>query len=186
MITAKTVQRLAIREAEVIFSQEISEELRELGKVLQADVRSKMRHDLGAERKNVKRRVTGSGFRKTLTVSGDLVQTLVDEFGRRKGVKIVKFAKYKPLFGRGGRDAPKQFRKVTFYTGMPPSGPGSTLAGWAARKGIKNAYGLALKIARDGIAPGRPFARTQEESLSMVIERLNKAGDRGVKRLNAS
>ena len=74
---------------------------------------------------------------------------------------------------------------MTFYTGMPPFGPGSQLDRWAKRKGITNTFPIGLKIARDGIAPTRPFARTQEESLGMVIERLNKAVERGVARLNA-
>lgn len=160
-ITTKTVTRVAIREAEVVFAQEMADELRTLGKTLQGSVREKMRFDLGAERKNVRRKVTGSMFRKTLTVSGDLPQTLVDEFGRRAGAKMPPWSDGTPLFGWVGRKL------------SPP-----------ANRQRSVSFLVARKIAREGIAPGQPFAKTAEESAQLILDSLDAAINRGLQRLN--
>lgn len=172
-------KQLALREAEIVFAQEVSPALSGLGDELRERVRSKMREDTGEAKRKVKKRVTGSGYRRRLLVTGELPQHVVDEQGRRPGRRFVRLKQMRSKTG-------KEFtRKVVLYTGMPPSGPGSNLDAWAKRRGITNTFLLARKIARDGIAARRPFERTKEESLRFIRDSIDAAIGQAVKRLNA-
>jgi hypothetical protein len=170
--------QLATRAAEIVFAQEMRSSLQTVKKTLISRIRAKMREDRGDEKRNVKGVVTGSGFRLRLEVYGDQPQTIVDERGRRPGVRREKLAKFKSKKG-------KEFsRRIVYYSGMPPTGAGSPLRRWAKKRGYKSLFALAMKIARDGIKPNKPFERTEKESLKDVLAEFNSALARGTARLN--
>lgn len=149
--------------------QELRPALEHLGRTLQEDVRGGMRKDRGAERRNVKRRVTGTLARRRLLVWGDLAQTRVDEEGRARGAR------------------------------MPPHGKGAPLFAWVGRKGLVDriagrkgsrasrqqsaAFVVARGIARKGIPARRPFARALERNRSLIYRTVSAAVNRAGREL---
>jgi hypothetical protein len=162
MIRVNVTQQTALREAELVFAQEIRSALQIVKAKLIGDVREKMREDTGAEKRNVKGKVSGSLFRLTLEIYGDKPQTLVDEFGRKPGAKMPPFKKGSLLFGWVGRKL------------RPPKNKHASVA-----------FLVASKIARDGIKPNKPFEQTEKESVQFVQTEIDKALNKAVSRLNS-
>jgi hypothetical protein len=153
MIRTRVTVQLATREAEVVFAQEVRAGLGELGRELTGRIRDKMREDEGREKKNVRPRITGSGYRLRLVVFGDLPQTFVDEYGRRKGTPVVRAVRMRSPRG-------KEFtRRVQSYTGLPPYKRGTPLYKWAERHGFFSGVGQAPLLASQARALGQLLGR---------------------------
>lgn len=166
------------RQSELIFQKEMRAAAQELKQNLIPKVREKMREFEGKEKRNVRGRVIGNGFRLRVEIYGTLPQTFVDENGRKKGKPITKTIQRRSKTG-------KIFSQtVHTFDNMPPFGKGSALARWAKKKGFSNVYLLARKIARDGIKPGRPFARTKAENRKLAKRVLARAFARANSRLS--
>lgn len=176
MIRSRATARLAAREAEIVFAQEVRAGLGELGRELVERIRDKMREDEGKEKKNVRPRITGSGYRLRLIVFGDLPQTSVDEYGRRKGTPIVREVRMRSTRG-------KEFtRRVQSYTGLPPYRRGTSLYKWAERHGFFSGAGQAPLLAsqaralgqllgRDGLSEFRGSQVQRNESTAFLLAR---------------
>jgi hypothetical protein len=180
-------KQLAIREAEIVFAQEIDAAIDDLKKDIIPSVREKMREDTGAEKRNVKSKITGSGFRKRLTIYGDKPQTVVDEYGRRPGAKMPPWRKGSPLYKWAERKG---------LLNKPVLARRSDIKAVLGKKGIEDdnrrikrnesiSFLIARKIAKKGIKANRPFARTEKEKLPFIVRRLNQAVSKGAKRLNS-
>ncbi|HEX8288040.1 MAG TPA: hypothetical protein VF556_08595 [Pyrinomonadaceae bacterium] len=189
-------KQLAIREAEIVFAQEIDTAIDDLKKDIIPSIQAKMREDTGAEKKNVKSKISGSGFRKLLTIYGDKPQTVVDEYGRRAGAKMPPWRKGSPLYKWVGRHIPidrenvKKTNRLAFASRL--SDRKRFVAG-RTRRNIRHSieakqesisFLIARKIAKQGIKANRPFARTEKEKLPFIARRLNRAIARGAERLN--
>lgn len=195
MSSLRARARLALREAETVFAQEVGAAFTQLGRDLAERVRSKMREDTGAEKRNVRSRVTGSGFRKALVVYGDKAQTHVDEYGRRAGAKMPPWRRGSVLFkwvGRKGIGAGEiaaareqgQRRSLRRRPGISQAGFDRAGARGANKVQERISFLIARKIARRGIPAGKPFERTKQESAQLIRAAADGAISKGVERLN--
>lgn len=194
MISTRAKGRLALREAQIVFSQEVRPALDKLGARIISRVRSKMRLSSGRERRNVSDRIRGSSYRLKLVISGDLPQTLVDEEGRRKGAKLAPWKQGSELYAWVGRRgfvgaSNLETRRRTFRfeqrTFDRSEGKLRTRTQSAVRRQESIAFLIARKNSREGIHARRPFERTAEEARVFVRLSLEDAFRKAVARLNA-
>lgn len=195
-VSLRVRKQIALREAEVTFAQEISPALSQLGKTLAERVRSKMREDTGAEKRNVRSKVSGSSFRKVLVVYGDKPQTFVDENGRRAGARIPPYKRGSALFkwvgrkgiGRGEINAAReqaQRRSLRRRPDISQAGFDRVGARGARKVQERIAFLIARKIARRGIPARKPFERTSRDSQQLIQATIDGAINKAVQRLNS-
>ena len=187
--------QLALREAEIALAQEVGPAVTKLGDELVERVRSKMREDTGQGKRRVKKKVTGTGFRKRLSIIGDSPQAFVEEYGRKPGGKLPPFKRGSALFKWVGRkglaNSSRGLAKLAVYKrdlfnkriSEKTIERRATRAANRAQETI--AYLVARKIARDGIPARKPFERTRRESEGFIRDTIDAAIDRAVERLNA-
>lgn len=194
-MSVRVKRQIALRQAELIFAQEIRPALNKLGDELRERVRSRMREDTGREKAGVKKRIRGSSYRLSLEVYGDTPQALVDERGRRAGAKLPPFkrgsALYKWVGRKGLADSTRGLAKLSvfkrdLFNQRVSAETITRRANRAANRAQEAvAFLVARKIARDGIPARKPFERTKEESHSFIRESCDAAINRAVERLNA-
>lgn len=184
---------VARREAETVFEQEIRAELQGVKKRLITGIRSRMREDLGDEKRNVSGKVSGAGYRLSLVVSGDLPQTLVDEYSRPAGSKMPPWGPGTKLFGWVGRHFPlgasslatkKHTSKFERRTRNRKTKVLRTSGQSLKARQASLSFLVARKIARDGIPAKQPFQKTIDAERQSIGQDVENAIARGVDRLN--
>lgn len=193
-VSLRARARIALREGELVFAQEIRSGLRTLGETLASRVRAKMREDTGEEKKNVRASIKGASFRLTLIVSGDKPQTLVDEYGRKAGAKLppykrgsnlYKWAERKGMFAGTGR-APLLASQARALGQIQGRGAAAGFNERNIKRNESTAFLIARKIARDGIPARKPFERTAKESERLIQQKIDESIARGARRLQES
>lgn len=131
-----------------------------LGDSLIKRVRQNMKEDKGAEKRNVKKRVTQTIRKITVKVFGNLIQTSVDEYGRKAG-KFPPYHEGSKLYswvGRKLKPKRKERKLVTFL--------------------------VAKKIAKKGIPANRPFERAFNDAKNEIDFALNSSIAKYVREVN--
>lgn len=195
-VSLRVRKAIALREAEATFAQEVGPAISNLGDELRERVRAKSRKDTGKGRLNVKKRVTGSGYRKRLEISGNLPQHQLDEFGRRPGAGLPPWRRGSLLFkwvgrkglGRESIGAAREAAQRRSLRRRPDiSQEGFDRAGQRAANKVQEriSFLVARKINRRGIPALKPFERTRAESQQLIASTMNEAFNKATRRLNS-
>lgn len=176
-----------------VLAEAVRAELSGLGMTLQGEVRRRMRFDLGEEREDVEWNTKSGGF--SLSVSGDKIQTFIDENGRRAGAKMPPWKKgtklYKWVLRKGlGQDIQKGQRQ--FIHGKAARGVGQLLGKGALAEHNKmverqvesTSFLVARAIAKRGIPAMKPFERTFLTFRPFIIRRVETAINAAVAKIN--
>lgn len=207
-ITA-TAHTTGLKDAERILARNLRGGLEGLGKRLRNSAQSRMRRDLGGERKSLTIQVRGRGLDQQLLVFSTLVRAFVDALGMRRGVfipfgpgsRLYRWASRKlatgllpekKMMGRGQRAVP---RTVSHLTRRPRATRPSRVTqraqvGTGVRRSKRDravarlAYLAARSIYERGIVGLAWNRKALEANKARIILDVRNALVRGVQEIN--
>jgi len=161
-------QVMSLREMRLALAESVAAGMDTLGRQLVTSVRGRMREFKGQEKRNVRYQVTGGrrDLNLELEVSGNLVQTAVDELGLRVGVF--------PPWGVGSRLYEWVRKKGLHLRGTPP----------ARARGARNARakGASHLTGGENRRAGRTYRQQPQGQLARPLNRRSKAQRQTLKR----
>lgn len=194
-------QTAGLDNAVKILNTNLNNSLRGLGKRLVRSAHSRMREDIGNEKKSLKPQIVqGKGLNKTLNVTSDLIQAYIDAYGLKKrvfqnyrrGSKIYEWAKR-----HQGLDRPRatkiqkvrrrtKAKKAKLNFRVVEAKPINTKNRLTKREKTieRAAYLIARSIYQTGIRPSHWNKETLKANERQIIRDISNAITRSANQIN--